>query len=143
MKRSAPDHIRKNCCIGSDPLYLYLCDMYESETSFVYKLKCDCGCEKFEVYQDAHPTFYARCCECMKMITVYDLEYYPTAIKLNGDYDVNKVVEDTVYVYVNYEYDDESMYEDDVEFDENDITWAKVFIAGNGGLKKILDDETA
>lgn len=103
MKRSAPDHIRKNCSIGSDPMYLYLCEVYESETSFVYKLKCDCGCEKFVVYRDSHLT---------------------------------------VYVYVNYEYSDEFMSEGDVEFDENDITWAKAFIVDRGKLCKILDDET-
>lgn len=76
------------------------------------------------------------------MITVYDLKYYPAAIKLNKNFIISKVNERFVQVYVNYEYDDEFLYEDDVEFDANDITWGKVFIENNGELKKILDDET-
>lgn len=44
---------------------------------------------------------------------------------------------------MNYEYSDEFLYEDDVEFDVNDITWAKVFISNGSELIKILDDETA
>lgn len=143
MKRSAPDHIRKNCYIGNDPLYYHLCERYEDGKSFVYKLRCSCGCEMFTVYKDAHPTVYAQCQECKKMITVYDLQYYPSAVKVNGDRDVDKVVENPVLVYMNYEYSDEFMVEDEVMFDENDITWAKVFIADNGKLRMILDDETA
>lgn len=77
------------------------------------------------------------------MITVYDLQYYPSAVKLDGDGNFDKVVENPVPVYMNYEYSDEFMFEDDVMFDENDITWAKVFIADNGKLRMILDDETA
>lgn len=33
--------------------------------------------------------------------------------------------------------------EKDVEFDQNDITWAKAFIKGNNCFKMIFDDETA
>ena len=42
-----------------------------------------------------------------------------------------------------YEYDDEFEFEDDVDFDSNDITWAKVFVYDQNILQKILDDETA
>lgn len=77
------------------------------------------------------------------MITVYDLKYYPSAVKLNKDYTLNQINKDSVFVYVNYEYDDEFLYEEDVEFDADDITWGKVFILNNNYLIKILDDETA
>lgn len=46
-------------------------------------------------------------------------------------------------VYVNYEYSDEYKYEDDVDFDLNDIVWAKVFIKKGDSINKILDDETS
>ncbi len=74
---------------------------------------------------------------------MYDLKFYPAATKLNKQFTISKVDERLVQVYVNYEYDDEFLYEDDVEFDANDITWGKVFIADRDELKKILDDETA
>jgi hypothetical protein len=35
------------------------------------------------------------------------------------------------------------MFEDDVEYDENDISWAKAFIQNGENVKMILDDETA
>ena len=97
--------------------YLYLYKNFTSKTSFVYKIKCTCHCKRFEVYQDAHPRIFAKCCNCGNMITVYDLKFYPAATKLNKQFTISKVDERLVQVYVNYEYDDE--------------------------LKKILDDETA
>ena len=84
-----------------------------------------------------------QCANCGKVITVYDLAYYPSAVKLKKDFNLIKVDDSPVCVYVNYEYDDEYLYEEDVEFDANDVTWGKVFIANNNELKKILDDETA
>ena len=143
MKQSAPSHIKKYCYKDNDdPLYSYLYKKFAGKTSFVYKVKCTCNCERFVVYRDAHPSIFAKCCNCGNMITVYDLECYPAAIKLNKNYTINKVDEKSVQVYVNYEYDDEFLYEEDVEFDTNDITWGKVFIANNDELKTILDDET-
>ena len=144
MEPIAPNHIKKYCVKdNTDPWYLYLYKKFASKTSFVYKVKCTCHCERFEVYQDAHPSIFAKCCNCGNMITVYDLKFYPAATKLNKQFTISKVDERTVQVYVNYEYDDEFLYEDDVEFDANDITWGKVFIANSDELKKILDDETA
>lgn len=143
MKQSAPKHIIEYCDRDNDDsVYAYLYETFGAETSFVYKVKCTCNCEKFIVYQDAHPSVFAKCCNCGNMITVYDLEYYPAAVKLDRNYAVNKMDENSVRVYVNYEYSDEFLDEEDVEFDANDITWAKVFIANNGAIRKILDDET-
>ncbi len=140
----APDHIKKYCFKDEDdPLYISLHKNFAGKTSFVYKVKCTCHCERFIVYKDAHPSIFAKCCNCGNMITVYDLKYYPAAVKLNKDFTREIVDEKAVQIYVNYEYDDEFLYEDDVEFDADDITWGKVFIANDNEIKKILDDETA
>jgi hypothetical protein len=69
------------------------------------------------------------------MITLYDLSYYPSAVKLDKKYSLEQVQKYPILAYVNYEYDDEYLTEDDVDFDVNDITWAKVFINENGNIK--------
>ena len=144
MEQSAPNHIIEYCYKDdSDDYFIHLRKHYETENSFVYKLRCTCGCNKFIVYQDKHPSVFADCTNCGKMITVYDLAYYPSAVKLKKEFALTKVDVSPVSVYVNYEYDDEYLYEDDVEFEANDITWGKVFIGINNELIKILDDETA
>lgn len=144
MEQNAPNHIIEYCYKdNTDDCFLYLCKHYETENSFVHKLRCTCGCNKFIVYKDKHPSIFAECANCGKVITVYDLAYYPSAVKLKKDFNLTKVDDAPVLVYVNYEYDDEYLYEEDVEFDANDVTWGKVFIANNNEIKKILDDETA
>lgn len=144
MIKKAPNHVIKYCCIDKKDLYFkHLCDMYQDVNSFVYKLKCTCNCEKFIVYHDEHPSVFAKCNDCKKMITVYDLKNYPSAVKLNNDYNLKELYENSIHVYMNYEYDDEYMYEEDVEFDNDDITWGKVFVLKDNQLMKILDDETA
>lgn len=144
MEQNAPNHVIEYCYKDdTDDDFLYLCNHYESENSFVHKLRCTCSCNKFTVYKDKHPSVLAECANCGKVITVYDLAYYPSAVKLKKDFNLIKVDDSPVCVYVNYEYDDEYLYEEDVEFDANDVTWGKVFIANNNELKKILDDETA
>lgn len=114
MKQSAPKHIIEYCYRDNDDsAYAYLYEAFGAETSFVYKVKCTCNCERFIVYQDAHPSVFAKCCNCGNTITVYDLKYYPAAVKLNRNYAVNKVDENSVRVYVNYEYNDEFLDEED------------------------------
>ena len=120
MNKSAPNHIKEYCYKdNSDSFYLNLVSLFEGENSFVYKLRCICNCEKFIVYQDAHPSVYAKCCSCGRMITVYDLIYYPAAVKLKKKFSLKKFELTSVPVYVNYEYADEFLYEEDVDFDEN------------------------
>lgn len=144
MEHNAPNHIIEYCYKDdTDNYFLYLCKHYETENSFVYKLRCTCSCKKFIVYQDKQPSIFAECTKCGRRITVYDLDYYPSAVKLKKDFDLVKVNDEPVFVYVNYEYDDEYLYEEDVEFDANDITWGKVFVSNDNELIKILDDETA
>lgn len=143
-KQNAPNHVMKYCYRDdSDIFFLYLYKHYERPCSFVYKLKCTCGCNKFIVYEDAHPSVFVKCSKCGKRITVYDLAYYPSAIKMKKQFALSKVEDNPVFVYVNYEYDDEFMYEEDVEFNADDITWGRVFIVNSNKLEKILDDETA
>lgn len=144
MEIIAPNHILEFCYIAhTDKLFLDLRKDYEDNLSYIYKIKCNCGNEKFYVYNDASPGVYAKCPICNRMITIYDLDYYPAAVKLNKHYEKELVEDKLVNVYVNFEYDDEYTFEDDVEFDMNDICWGKVFIGDNNGLKLILDDETA
>lgn len=104
--------------------------MYEGEYSYVYKVTCKCNNNKFMVYKDSHPTVIVECCACKRRIIVYDLSFYPSATKLSKEYTMHCVSDSATEVYVNYEYSDEYKYEDDVDFDLNDIVWAKVFIKG-------------
>ena len=81
----APDHIA-NYCIGSKEGDLTLERLkleYEDNLSYVYKIKCDCGNEKFIAYKDDMPTVIAKCPKCMRTITIYDLERYPSACSLS------------------------------------------------------------
>lgn len=140
----APDHVA-SFCINSksgDSTLRLLRDKYEGELSYVYKIKCTCGEEKFLVYKDDHPTIIAKCSRCMKRITVYDLAFYPTACKLKDSFELHKILDDEVELYVNYEYSDDFII-DGMELDPNDITWAKAFIVKDGAIHMILDDETA
>lgn len=147
MKKCAPFHIKDFCwCAKEDKAYNQLVDEYEDDYHFVYKIECACGNKKFEVYKDDHPTVVLRCSNCRRNITVYDLEYYPAATKLKEEMERNQIVnqEDNLFnVYAIYEYSDE--FEDDSEFDANDITWCFVFITDIKSRKliKLVDDETA
>lgn len=144
MNLIAPKHVSEYCIIDEhDEVFKELKHSLEDAFSYVYKIRCNCGNTRFLVYSDAHPSVYAKCSLCHKMIALYDLSYYPSAVKLDKKYSLEKVQKYPVLAYVNYEYDDEYLTEDDVDFDVNDITWAKVFINENGNIKKILDDETA
>lgn len=143
MKIIAPEHVAKYCYIDNDDkCYFDLAQQYKGDCSYVYKIKCTCGCKNFAVYKDKHPTIIAECNECKKKILIYDLANYPSSVKLNKDYALIKIC-DKSPIYVNYEYDDEYLFEEDVVFDVNDITWAKVFVITDNQLQIALDDETA
>ena len=141
----APRHILDYCSINDegDKLFQKLKDMYEGEYSYVYKVTCKCNNNKFMVYKDSHPTVIVECCACKRRIIVYNLSFYPSATKLSKEYTMHCVSDSATEVYVNYEYSDEYKYEDDVDFDLNDIVWAKVFIKKGDSINKILDDETS
>ncbi len=140
----APDHIA-NYCIGSkegDLVLERLKQEYEDNLSYVYKIKCECGNEKFIAYKDDMPTVIAKCPKCMRTITIYDLERYPSACSLSKSHSFKQVMNREVELYVNYEYSDDYI-QDGFEFNPNDITWAKVFAVDNNECSMILNDETA
>lgn len=142
----APFHVINYCNIDEDDnTYQELVNEYQDKYHFVYKIKCSCCNDKFEVYKDDHPTVLLRCTNCANEIVAYDLKYYPAAVKLNVDLEMKKVVcqnSDKFNVYCMYEYAEE-FYE--VDFDENDITACMVFIRSidDDFLNIIVDDETA
>lgn len=147
MKENAPVHIKKFCFEDSkDRTYCELREKYQDEYTFTWKIKCECGETKFKVLTDEHPSVFCKCSNCGKDITVYDLANYPAATKLKDELEAEQVsiegVED-FNVYAIYEYSDEFEEEDDVEFDQNDISWATAYIGNGEILEKILDDETA
>ena len=141
----APDHIKEFCRddIEGDNVFEELKTGYEDSFSNVFKVVCTCNNPDFWIYGDEHPTIILECAECKRRITAYDLKYYPSAIKLDESYELKRLNEKKQPVYVNYEYSDEYLYSKDVSFDNNDITWCKIFVNDNGVIKKILDDETA
>lgn len=144
MNKFAPDHIKKYCVNDrNDDLYNCLTSLYKKQYSFVYKIRCTCGCDKFMVYVDEHPSAFAKCTLCNEYIVIYDLKYYPSATKLNKICSKKQIGKEGVKVYVVFEYNDEFEDEEDVKFDSNDITWGKVFVRDKNGLMMILDDETA
>ena len=147
MKENAPVHIKKFCFEdGKDRTYCELREKYQDEYTFTWKIKCECGETKFKVLTDEHPSVFCKCGNCGKDIIVYDLANYPAATKLEEELETEQVsiegVED-FNVYAIYEYSDEFEEADDVEFDQNDISWATAYIGNGDILEKILDDETA
>lgn len=139
----APTHVENYCNdVEGDIYFKKLKQEYAGDYSYLYKIICNCKNDKFIIYKDSHPSLYAECCLCKKRITIYDLSEYPAAIKLDKAYDLNRIADFQYELYVNYEYSDEYLYEDDVVFDNNDITWVRAFVRTDAGIIKILDDET-
>lgn len=144
MKRTAPKHVAKYCIQDwTDKAYCRLVEEYEDDYHFVHKIKCTCGSSRYKVYVDEHPSVFLECRECQEKITVYDLKYYPAAIKLEEKLPIKLFSESDYMVYVMYEYSDESEMEEDVEDSSDDITWAMVFAGTEGKIELIIDDETA
>ena len=86
---------------------IYIYEKYGGEWSHIYKIRCSCNCDNFIVYKDAHPSVFAKCCQCGKILTIYDLRFYPAAIKLETEYPQEQIGDEAVNVYANYEYSDE------------------------------------
>jgi hypothetical protein len=101
----------------------------------------------FQVSLSAEPMAIAHCKKCRRNIKVYDLSQYPSAsvsphrseLKLVDQ--VHPSLGDNYPVFVMYEYPEP---EDDVDYDNNDISWCQVFIGSSTeNLIKVLDDETS
>lgn len=142
-----PTHIEKYCCLDNKDLtYNELYLKYKDNYTYIYKIICTCSNEKFKVYKDNHPSVYIECSHCSNKIIVYDLDFYLASRKLDKHLEKYQLIfEDLEYfeVYAIYEYSDEYLCENDVEFNQNDIDWAKVYIKNNNLIIKILDDETS
>ena len=107
-----------------------------------YRLRCGCGNTQFRLDQSQLKTVKATCKICGVSITIYDLDYYPAAVKLSGVevFEVLDSGENQAALFVMFEY---GVPEPDVEFDANDITWCQIFIErSNGEIDRIFDDET-
>lgn len=146
MKRCAPSHINKYCYIyQNEKIYKLLSEKYEDEYTFLYKIRCSCNNTKFKVYRNEQSTVMLKCPVCKNKIVVYDLSYYPGATKIGNNIELEKIIykeQELFDVYVLYEYDDEFEQENDVEFNNNSISWCYAYILSNEGLIQILNDET-
>ena len=86
----------------------------------------------------------AICASCQERITIYDLAFYPAAVKLEGE--ETFVAMDSMpvrpsQVYVCYEYGE---LDPDQQFDRDDICWCQIFTESQSGqLVRVFDDETA
>ena len=110
-----------------------------------YQIVCRCGSPLFQLYVSNKDSVKAQCAECNTEIVLYDLTKYPASAKLPGPEEFQQFkFKDEVNaktVFVMYEY---SMPEEDVEFNQNDITWFALWVENrDGNLELIIDDETA
>lgn len=150
MNATCPEHLEGLCEKLKNPskYSINYCDEL-SEYTFAYEIKCSCQNTEFMIYKDEHPTVIVECNCCAKKITIYNLDYYPAATKLKKEFPLEKYIsqsnDELFNVCVLYEYSDEFEYEDDVDFDRNDISWCVVYGYGLKSKKvfEIINDETA
>lgn len=151
MLDTAPEHLRKYCFADkNDKAYRQLLNEFNAEDNSLHKIKCTCGNIKFQVYCDPNPTVKAVCPKCGQEIIIYDLIYYPAAVKCPKDDDVfvleehNGITEFEVYTVFEYvpEEWEELSKDPDYRFND-DITWCWVYIKCSDEIINIVDDETA
>lgn len=151
MLDTAPEHIKNYCFADeNDRTYQQLCKEFDEEHYSLYQIKCICGNTEWNVYCDPNPTVKAICPKCRQEITVYDLIYYPAAVKCSRDDDVftqeahNGITEFKVYVafeYVPEEWEELSK-DPDYRFND-DITWCCIYLKCGDEIINIVNDETA
>jgi ribosomal protein S27E len=111
-----------------------------------YKLVCSCGSQHFQLRKSNRESIRASCQQCGHEIVVYDLSYYPAACKVAGDehFELLTLTSGTVEnhtVFLMFEYGE---FDDDQDFDRNDISWCQVFLKDASGRHAcVFDDETA
>jgi hypothetical protein len=113
-----------------------------SSSHYYFKLKCLCGSTRLRLAHSRQKTVQAKCMSCRNEFTVYDLAFYPAAVKLSGKEEFQELDNPENYddVFVMFEYGDS---EPDVDFDENDITWCQLYVRRkDGAIAKVFDDET-
>jgi hypothetical protein len=145
-KMKCPSHVEKNVIAlpNRNKFLDYECDVYH----LPYLIKCNCGCEEFEILTNPEPMVMAQCSKCRENITIYNLRHYPAAslVPYAGEkttYTSPSPYKDTVFnICVVYEYPE---LEETENFDQNDITWCEIYGFGVKSKKsfRILSDETA
>ena len=109
-----------------------------------YQIKCSCGADLFELLVSNRKSVLAKCASCGARILVYDLAFYPAAVKLTGEETFRELEGGPGFpsrIYVQYEY---GLLDADEPFDRNDVTWCSIFAESIGGeLRRVFDDETA
>lgn len=146
MLNLAPTHIKDYCFSDeSDNVYNSIFNEFNAQHTAIHKIKCSCGNLRFNAYKDPNPTVKLICPKCENIITVYDLIYYPAAVKCYHSDDRFELFTENdnneFEVYAVYEYSDPNFPE---EFDgENDINWCYIFLNYEDRLIKLIDDETA
>jgi len=107
-------------------------------------LVCRCGSRTFDLLVSDRKSVVAVCEACGSKTVVYDLAFYPAAIKMPGPEsftELSGMPTRPAKIFVQYEY---GPREPDMEFDRNAITWCQIFSESEiGTLVKVFDDETA
>lgn len=108
-----------------------------------YQLVCSCGDIRFTLWESNRKSVLAECASCKRRTIVYDLAFYPAAVKLPGAENYARLASQKCIpseVFVLYEY---GTPEDDMDFNRNDITWCQIFVVTESGkLETVFDDET-
>lgn len=142
----APDHIKQYCFCSKKTRLLF---EFQDDYSFVYQIRCTCGCKHLKIYMNDTPKVIAYCQNCGNKITIYDLTLYPTSAPMSDwipgwlaqerELQPLQCLDDNG-LFVNYQY---GYCVTDTEFNENDVTGFNMWIYKNEKMLLIIDDETA
>jgi hypothetical protein len=134
-----PKHVENSVVKADDQFPKFADDFHH-----YFQIVCNsCGGRLFRLFVGDKRTVNAVCEACRVNVLVYDLERYPAATKTTGEetFSENQWTTRTALpVFVGYEYGE---FDDDQEFDQNDITWCQIFVLHEGSLVVVFDDETA
>lgn len=143
----APEHIQQYCSCSTN--LKLLSEFQDDKYSFVYQIRCTCGCKHFKIYINDTPKVIAYCQNCKNKIIIYDLTLYPTSapsgdwipgwLAEEGELQLLQCLNDSE-LFVNYQY---GYCVSDKEFNANDVTGFNMWIYENKDMLLIIDDETA
>lgn len=142
MDRLAPRHIQQFCTdLITESEFAEFFHEYANKCCGVYQIICKCCNDKFHVLYDEHPSCWVKCTNCDELITLYDLKYYPAAVKTEEIFSehflcVNGANEFKVCVM--YEYGD--YYES-----YDDLSWCNIWCkdSSTGNVFNLINDETS
>ena len=108
-----------------------------------WEIVCRCGGQKFDLRLSNRKSVLAVCAGCQSPVVIYDLAYYPAAVKTAGPESFSELPDMPIRpsrIIVHYEY---GVPEPDMDFNQDDISWCQVFTESTDGmLIKVFDDET-